>query len=104
LPATEEVIAAAERLRTAFEDLVGRAHTAGVLRADFGSADIPLLLEHLTARIPVTGERVAELHLRYLDLVLIGLHASATAIASALPGPAPDWAELRELWNAPAGG
>ncbi|MFH8680888.1 TetR/AcrR family transcriptional regulator [Streptomyces lydicus] len=103
LPATDEVDAASERLRTAFDALVGPAHRAGVLRADFTSADLPLLLEHLTARIPVPGARAAALHVRYLDLVLRGLRISAADSPTALPGPAPDWAELRELWNAPAG-
>jgi hypothetical protein len=73
-----------------------------VLRADFTSADIPLLLAHLTARIPVTGERAAALHLRYLHLVLAGLRTCPADPPATLPGPAPDWAELRQLWNAPA--
>lgn len=103
LPATDEVDAAADQLRTAFDSLVGNAHRAGVLPADFTSADLPLLLEHLTPRLPVPGERAAALHLRYLDLVLRGLRSSAPGSPTALPGPAPDWAELRELWNAPAG-
>ncbi|WP_318204946.1 helix-turn-helix domain-containing protein [Streptomyces sp. SCL15-4] len=100
LPATDEIAAAAARLRTALDDLVDGAHRAGVLRADFGSADIPLLLEHLTARMPVTDERATALHLRYLDLVLAGLRTPVTGGPTALHGPAPDWAELRELWNA----
>ncbi|MET9914660.1 hypothetical protein ABZZ74_49650 [Streptomyces sp. NPDC006476] len=80
---------------------MGGAHRAGVLRADFTSADIPLLLEHLSARIPVAGERASALHLRYLDLVLAGLRTAPTAEPTALTGPAPGWAELRTLWNAP---
>jgi hypothetical protein len=100
LPATDDVVDAAQRLRAALDDLVGGAHGAGVLRADFTSADIPLLLEHLTVRIPVTGERAAALHLRYLDLVLAGLRTPATGGPATLTGPAPTWAELRALWNA----
>ncbi len=103
LPATNEVVAAAAELRAALDDLVGGAHRAGVLRADFTSADIPLLLELLSARIPVTGERAAELHLRYLDLVLAGLRPSAPDHPTGLRGPAPHWAELNGLWNAPEG-
>src|ERR687890_678425 len=49
LPASDDVADAAGRLRAALDDLVAPAHRAGVLRADFTSADIPLLLEHLTA-------------------------------------------------------
>ncbi|GHB92591.1 TetR family transcriptional regulator [Streptomyces umbrinus] len=103
LPATDETVAAADRLRATLDDLVAGAHRAGVLRADFTSADIPLLLEHLSPRIPVAGERAAALHLRYLDLVLSGLRTSTPDRPTALPGPAPHWAELSELWNAPTG-
>lgn len=102
LPATDDVVSAADRMHAALDDLVGGAHQAGVLRADFTSADIPLLLEHLTARIPVTGERAATLHLRYLDLILAGLHTADTD-SPTLQGPAPNWDELRDLWNAPGG-
>ncbi|MFE2212920.1 TetR/AcrR family transcriptional regulator [Streptomyces canus] len=101
LPATDEIVAAAGRLRAALDDLVDGAHRAGALRADFTSADVPLLLEHLTARIPVTDERATTLHLRYLDLILAGLRTSTTDGPTALQRPAPDWAELSELWNAP---
>nr|BFD87181.1 TetR/AcrR family transcriptional regulator [Streptomyces sp. Xyl84] len=101
LPATDEVVAAAARLRAALDELVGRAHAAGVLRTDFASADVPLLLELLALRLPVTGERTVTLQLRHLDLVLAGLRTAPAAPRPALSGPAPDWAELRELWNAP---
>ncbi|ALO91466.1 Putative transcriptional regulator [Streptomyces hygroscopicus subsp. limoneus] len=101
LPATDEVRAAADRLRAALDDLVDGAHREGVLRPDFTSADIPLLLEHLTPRIPVTSERATALHLRYLDLVLTGLRTPDTGRPTALNGPATRWAELREPWNAP---
>jgi AcrR family transcriptional regulator len=103
LPATDEILAAAAQLRAALDDLVDGAHRAGVLRADFTSADVPLLLEHLTARIPVTDERATTLHLRYLDLILAGLRTSTTDGPTALQGPAPDWAELSALWNASEG-
>ncbi|MER7692472.1 helix-turn-helix domain-containing protein [Streptomyces sp. NPDC097610] len=103
LPATDDVVNAADRLRAALDDLVKGAQRAGVLRTDFTSADIPLLLEHLTARIPFPGERTNALHLRYLDLVLAGLHTSMPGHPTALHGPAPSWVELSELWNAPEG-
>ncbi|MFI1034513.1 hypothetical protein [Streptomyces sp. NPDC020951] len=63
----------------------GGAHRAGQLRTDFTSADIPLLLEHLTTRIPVTAERATTLHQRYLDLALTGLR---TPTATTPPCPA----------------
>ncbi|MEU1933116.1 TetR/AcrR family transcriptional regulator [Streptomyces coeruleorubidus] len=103
LPATDEIVAAAAQLRAVLDDLVAGAHRAGVLRADFTAADVPLLLEHLTARIPVTDERATALHLRYLDVILAGLRTPAADRPTTLQGPAPDWAELSELWNAPEG-
>ncbi|MET8770476.1 TetR/AcrR family transcriptional regulator [Streptomyces sp. NPDC004658] len=104
LPATDEVRTAAERLRAALDDLVDGAQRAGVLRADFTSADIPLLLEHLTPQIPVTGERATALHLRYLDLVLAGLRTPDAGQLMPPHGPAAQWDELRQLWNAPESG
>ncbi|MGW3657011.1 TetR/AcrR family transcriptional regulator [Streptomyces sp. NPDC005151] len=99
LPATDEVDAADDRLRTALDDLVDAAHRSGALRPDFSSADLPLLLNHLNTRLPTTTERAVELHLRYLDLALSGLQNPArTGIPPASP---PNWAELRDLWNAP---
>ena len=62
-----------------------------------------MLLEHLTAS-PVTDERATTLYLRYLDLILAGLRTSTTDAAYFLQSPAPDWAELSELWNASEGG
>jgi AcrR family transcriptional regulator len=103
LPATDEVQAAAGQLRAALDDLVGGAHRAGVLRTDVTSADIPLLLEHLTLRIPVARERATALHLRYLDLVLAGLRTPGPGGPADLSGPGPRWEELRALWNAPEG-
>ncbi|WP_258017621.1 TetR/AcrR family transcriptional regulator [Streptomyces noursei] len=89
LPATDEVDAAADRLRTAFGALVGNAQRAGVLRADFTSSDMPLLLEHRTPRLPVPGERAAALHLCSLDLVLWGLRTSADFAGTARPQRSP---------------
>ena len=103
LPATDEIAAAAAQLRAALDDLVDGAHRVGVLRSDFTSADVPLLLEHLTARIPVSDERATALHLRYLEVILAGLRTSAADGPTALQGPAPGWAELSELWNASEG-
>ena len=101
LPATGDIVAPSSRLRAALADLVDGVHRAGVLRADLTSADVPLLLEHLTARIPVTDERATTLRLRYLDLILTGLRTSTTERPTALQSPAPDWAELSELADAP---
>lgn len=99
LPATDEVDAAAHRLQQALDDLVDAAHQSGALRQDFSSADLPLLLNHLNARLPTTTERAIELHLRYLDLVLSGLQNPLKTDDQ--PAGTPDWTELRDLWNSP---
>jgi hypothetical protein len=98
LPTTNEVAAAAAGgLRAALDNLVGGAHRAEALRADLTSADIPLLLELLSTRIPVTGARAAALSLRYLDLILAGPRSSALDRPTGLRGPAPHWAERRAV-------
>lgn len=100
LPRNDAVTAAAEELRAVLHEMVSVAHDAGVLRSDFTAADIPLLLDHLAPRIPAASERTTTLHLRYLELILAGLRSPAAASApAALPGPAPQWSELSDLWN-----
>ncbi|GCB53326.1 hypothetical protein [Streptomyces sp. NL15-2K] len=42
LPTTDDIVTSADRLRAVLDDLAGRAQQAGVPRADFTSADIPL--------------------------------------------------------------
>ncbi|MEU1505316.1 helix-turn-helix domain-containing protein [Kitasatospora sp. NPDC005748] len=99
LPSTDEIDAASNRLKAALDDLVDAAHRSGALREDVGSADLPLLLSHLSPRLPTTAERAVELHLRYLDLVLSGLQNPSTPDQQSA-GP-PDWTELTDLWNTP---
>ncbi|WP_441246955.1 TetR/AcrR family transcriptional regulator [Kitasatospora sp. McL0602] len=99
LPATEEIDAASGRLKAALDGLVDAAHRSGALRADVSSADLPLLLSHLSPRLPTAAERATELHLRYLDLVLLGLQNPSTPDRQ--PDRAPDWTELTGLWNTP---
>ncbi|MGW6690813.1 helix-turn-helix domain-containing protein [Streptomyces sp. NPDC054961] len=99
LPATDEIDSASHRLKAALDDLVDAAHRSGALREDVSSADLPLLLSHLSPRLPTASERAVELHLRYLDLVLSGLRHPATPEKQ--PVSPPDWPELNNLWNTP---
>ncbi|MDJ0382336.1 TetR/AcrR family transcriptional regulator [Streptomyces sp. G-G2] len=99
LPATDEIDAASNRLKAALDDLVDAAHRSGALREDVSSADLPLLLSHLSPRLPTTGERALGLHLRYLDLVLSGLQNPSAPDRQ--PVSPPDWTELNDLWNTP---
>lgn len=99
LPATDEIDAASDRLKAALDALVDAAHRSGTLREDVSSADLPLLLSHLSPRLPTTGQRAVELHLRYLDLALSGLQNPSAA--DNRPVSPPDWTELNDLWNNP---
>ncbi|MFB6876006.1 hypothetical protein [Streptomyces sp. NPDC056323] len=58
-----------------------------------------MLLSHLNVRLPTSNERAVELHLRYLDLLLLGIRNTPTTGDQSTR--APDWAELRSLWNSP---
>lgn len=56
-----------------------------------------LLFEQLQAIRVGDEARTAELRQRYLALILDGLHARS---APALPGPAPQWAEINRRYDA----
>jgi len=66
----------------AAEDLVRRAHDAGVLRADVGAVDIALLVEHARRRI--------------IAVALDGLRTPAPA---PLPDPQPGWELFTDRWT-----
>jgi AcrR family transcriptional regulator len=67
------------------------------LRPDIVVHDISLIFELLAAVKLGTAERTHELRRRYLAVILDGLRAGGNG---KLPGPAPDWRELTERWNA----
>lgn len=85
------------RSHEAVAALVSDAHGAGVLREDFGAADVFLLFKHLNPELPVPEDRRAELRARYLALVIEGLRSSVPAP----PGPAPDLDELHSMCHDP---
>ncbi|MRH91770.1 TetR family transcriptional regulator [Nocardia sp. SYP-A9097] len=98
LPSTPELDTASAELFDILDDLTARARADGSLRADIHPADLMLILETVNTRFPTEAERARELRLRYLDLILIGLHATATEYD--LTGTPPGWDEIRALWNA----
>ena len=103
---TEEMSATAARGDAVAEDLVRRAHDAGVLRADVGAVDIALLIEQL-GRSPLVEQLTKQ---GRNDLVDAAEHARARVIAMALdglrapapaplPDPQPGWELFSERWT-----
>ena len=89
--ATEEVLAAARRLRDAVQELLDAVQAARVVRSDITTQDIGLLFRQLRAIRLDDDERVFTLRRRYLELALQALRARG---AAPLPGPPPAWDEL----------
>ncbi|MBW8485370.1 TetR/AcrR family transcriptional regulator [Actinomadura parmotrematis] len=95
-PVTAEMSAKGRRIHAATRELLDRAKAAGVLRPDVEVGDVSVILEYLhTVRIG-DDERMGVLQHRYLALMLDGL---ARTGAGPLPGPAPDWQELRDRYD-----
>jgi AcrR family transcriptional regulator len=103
---TDEMNAISARGDAAAEELVRRAHDAGVLRADVGAVDIALLIEQL-GRSPLveqlTKQGRADLvdaaehaRRRIIAIALDGLRAPAPA---PLPDPRPGWELFSERWT-----
>jgi AcrR family transcriptional regulator len=93
---TPELLTAARDLYAAVRELIERVHAAGALRADVTQEDINLIFEQLRAVRLGDDARTATLQRRYLALILQALRAPG---AAPLPGPAPDWGEIRGRWS-----
>ena len=87
-----ELLAASERLQRAVRDLVESVQAAGALRPDVTAEDLVLLFQQLRAIRHDDPQRELTLRRRCLQLVLQAFHAGG---AASLPGPAPDWQDLR---------
>jgi AcrR family transcriptional regulator len=74
----DRATAARERLEPIIGQLVGRAHSAGTLRADICHQDMPVISIMLGSVIDASREIEPELWRRYLALLLRGVHASPT--------------------------
>ena len=94
---TEELNREGARAHDLTERLLERGRAVGALRADIGVADLSLLFEQLAAVRVDDRRRTGELRRRYLALLLEGLRAPAGA---PLPGPPPEWEEIRRRWDA----
>ncbi|MEU5876656.1 TetR/AcrR family transcriptional regulator [Spirillospora sp. NPDC047279] len=95
-PVTEEMAKKGQAIHMATLKLLERTKEAGALRRDIEVGDISVLLEHLhTIRIG-DDERMNRLQHRYLELYLAALHMPE---AEELPGPPPNWQELRGRYD-----
>lgn len=103
---TEEMTAASARGDAAAEELVRRAHAAGVLRADVTAVDIALLIEQL-GRSPLVEQLAKQgrpdllnaaehARRRIIAVAVDGLRAPAPA---PLPDPSPGWELFSDRWT-----
>ena len=94
---TEELRALAARSTVTIERLVRRTQRSGGLRRDVVAADLPMLLQQLSAVAVSDSDRTKQLRRRYLRLSLDGLRV-VHPDDGRLPGPGPTPAELGERW------
>jgi AcrR family transcriptional regulator len=88
----EKLLAASERLQGVARELLEAVQAAGAVRPDVTAEDLALLFGQLRAIRHEDEQRALTLRRRYLELTLQAFHASG---AAPLPGPAPDWKDLR---------
>jgi AcrR family transcriptional regulator len=93
---TEELRQAGMEAYLATRQILERTKAAGALRAEIEVGDLSLLFEQLQAIHIGDEARTSELRVRYLALMLDGLHAVA---AAPLPGPAPQWEEINRRYE-----
>ena len=91
-----EITELSEQLRLRLEELLAHDVAAGLVPAGFTPADLLLGLTHLRPALPTAPERATELHLRHLELYLLGLEAAA-AHPERLTGTGADWQEWLAL-------
>jgi AcrR family transcriptional regulator len=95
--ATEELNQAGYRAYQLTQQVVDRAVQAGVLRTDISVTDLTIIFEQLQAVQVSDPDRTALLRQRYLALMLQALRHPPTA--GPLPGPAPEWEEVRRRYD-----
>jgi len=103
---TDEMSATGARGDTAAEDLVRRAHDAGVLRPDVGAVDIALLIEQL-GRSPLVEQLTKHGRTDLVDaaeharrrIILVALDGLRAPAPAPLPDPRPGWELFTERWT-----
>lgn len=94
-PGAERVESARARLRGLYEQVLERAHAQGELRADFGFADLAVLLWSF-APLTEASEVGSNVWARHLHVLLDGLRAGAASPQSEPPLSNEDMRVLRE--------
>ena len=84
-PGAERVESARAQLRGLFEQVLERAHAQGHLRADFGFADLAVLLWSFGPLVDAAAELGSAVWARQLHLLLDGLRATAATPQSEPP-------------------
>jgi AcrR family transcriptional regulator len=105
---TEEMTAASARGDAAADELVRRAHAAGVLRADVTSVDIALLIEQL-GRSPLVEQLANQGRTDRLDaaqhartrIIAVALDGLRPPAPAPLPDPQPGWELFSDRWTPP---
>ncbi|WP_349864786.1 helix-turn-helix domain-containing protein [Leifsonia sp. WHRI 6310E] len=94
-----DIDAAADRLLLALEALIAADAGTGAVPADFGPGELMATLVHLRPALPTTRERSIQIHLRHLDVYLLGLREAAADPARQRGEPM-TWAEWLALNSA----
>ncbi|MBC9953930.1 helix-turn-helix transcriptional regulator [Leucobacter sp. cx-42] len=79
-------------LRSALDVLIAHDTEAGYVPHDFTAADLMLAVVHLRPNLPTSNERATEIHIRHLELYLLGL-AAAAETPSLVSGFGATWEE-----------
>lgn len=73
-----EIDRLADELHAGLDALVAQDAAAGLIPNAYTAADLMLAVAHLRPNLPAARERTTEIHLRHVDLYLLGLTASVT--------------------------
>ncbi|MCF2527389.1 TetR/AcrR family transcriptional regulator [Yinghuangia soli] len=98
---TAEMAAAGDRADRLADEVVARAHRAGVLRPDATTIDVFAVIEQFARRPPVPTGEDPNVRARLVALLLDGLRSRAGEPDPPLPGHAPTMARYAELWRSP---
>ncbi|GAA3206155.1 helix-turn-helix domain-containing protein [Actinocorallia longicatena] len=77
--------------------VLDRSREAGVLRSDINVTDLSLIFEQLQSVAVHDAGRTGQLRRRYLHLMLQSMRSPAEA--GELPGPPPEWEEIRRRYD-----
>lgn len=98
---TPEMLRVYRQGRGLVEEIVGRAHRDGSLRADATALDVAWLIEQFSRRAPdaLDADEESRIRARLLTIALEGLHAPGT---HPLPGRPPSRTHYEGRWRPPS--